>query len=175
MLEREDNREFAAYLLEFLLDPDEKGTVIFEESPHIQKGVYRSATSFVFRVLLIAGSHPWSIIMCITLLLLSLEIAIVRQKNPRKWIHTFHVEGKISRLSIPSRHYLRPEVIRQIFLEKVRLQAGMTPEEFAKVNPGALSQIIKNKYLMDFIRRPEAYAGTEAMEPIVKIARRWNI
>ncbi len=173
MLGRAENRGFASFLLSDLLDGN--GIVIFEESTHIQSGVYRSTTHFIFYVLLLAGGHPISIIVSLTVLLLALEISIVRQKNPRRWVHTFRTEGKISRLNIPAGHYLRPQVIRQVFLEKVRLQAGMSPEEFGKVTPQFLSQIVKNTQLMDFLHRPGAYQNMQAMKAIVKIARRWSI
>ena len=173
MLDRAENREFASFVLEDLLGGE--GTVIFEESSHIQSGVYRSSTHSIFYAMLFSGSHPVTIIICITVLLLSLEIAIVRQKNPKRWIHTFRTEGKISRLSIPPGHYLRPEVIRQIFMERVRLQAGMSPEEFSRAAPGTISQVVKSDRLMDFIQNPDKYDNMTAMKSIVKIARRWNI
>ena len=166
-----DNKEFITKLFEYLSE-DRKQTIIFDESRHIQSDLISLVYVQLFGILgHISSSEILGMIMLGSIILF-MQIAMMRVENPPIWRHLFNVyEGRLSRFRVPHAHYTHPETIKEIFIDKVRIDNAFTREEFGMLSSSKIEELLKDPILIRFIINNEKNMTLKQVEEAIK---RWE-
>ena len=166
-----DNKEFITQLFEYLTD-GEKNTIIFDESRHIQGDFVSLIYVQLFGVLGYVSSSEALGILFLGGIILVLQIVMMRVENPKPWRHLFNIyEGRLSRFRVPHAHYTHPETIKEVFIEKVRIDNGFTREEFEMLAPSKIEELLGDPILIRFIINNEKNMTLSQVEQSIK---RWK-
>ena len=166
-----DNKEFITQLFEYLTD-GEKNTIIFDESRHIQGDFVSLIYVQLFGVLGYVSSSEALGILFLGGIILILQIVMMRVENPKPWRHLFNIyEGRLSRFRVPHAHYTHPETIKEVFIEKVRIDNGFTREEFEMLAPSKIEELLGDPILIRFIINNEKNMTLSQVEQAIK---RWK-
>jgi len=163
-----DNKEFINKLFEYLSE-GKKQTIIFDESRHIQSDLISLVYIQLFGILgHISSSEVLGMILLGSIILL-MQIVMMRVENPSVWRHSFNIyEGRLSRFRVPHAHYTHPESIKEIFIDKVRIENGFTREEFGMLASSKIEEIIKDPILIRFIINNEKNMTLKQVEEAIK-------
>ena len=166
-----DNKEFITNMFEYLTD-GEKHTIIFDESRHIQGDFVSLIYVQLFGILGYVSSSETLGIIFLGAIILSLQIVMMRVENPTPWRHLFNIyEGRLSRFRVPHAHYTHPETIKEVFIDKVRIDNGFTREEFEMLAPSKIEELLKDPILIRFIINNEKNMTLSEVEEAIK---RWK-
>ena len=166
-----DNKEFITQLFEYLTD-GEKNTIIFDESRHIQGDFVSLIYIQLFGILGYVSSSEALGILFLGGIILILQIVMMRVENPKPWRHLFNIyEGRLSRFRVPHAHYTHPETIKEVFIEKVRIDNGFTREEFEMLAPSKIEELLGDPILIRFIMNNEKNMTLSQVEQSIK---RWK-
>ena len=166
-----DNKEFVTNMFEYLTDGEEH-TIIFDESRHIQGDFISLVYVQLFGILGYVSSSETLGIMFLGAIILILQIVMMRVENPKPWRHLFNIyEGRLSRFRVPHAHYTHPETIKEIFIDKVRIDNGFTREEFEMLAPSKIEELLKDPILIRFIINNEKNMTLSEVEEAIK---RWK-
>ena len=166
-----DNKEFITQLFEYLTD-GEKNTIIFDESRHIQGDFVSLIYVQLFGILGYVSSSEALGILFLGGIILVLQIVMMRVENPKPWRHLFNIyEGRLSRFRVPHAHYTHPETIKEVFIEKVRIDNGFTREEFEMLAPSKIEELLGDPILIRFIINNEKNMTLSQVEQSIK---RWK-
>ena len=146
-----DNRDFILSMFNYITD-GEKHTIIFDESRHIQSDILSLVYVQLFGVLgYISNSETLGILFLGSIILI-LQLVMMRVENPQPWRHLFNIyEGRLSRFRVPHAHYTHPETIKEIFIEKVRIENGYTREEFGMLSQTKIEELLHDPILIKFM------------------------
>ena len=166
--EQLDNKEFITKLFEYLSE-NEPQTIIFDESRHIQSDLISLVYVQLFGILgHVSSSEVLGLIMLGSIILL-MQIFMMRVENPSVWRHLFNIyEGRLSRFRVPHAHYTHPETIKEIFIEKVRIDNGFTREEFEMLASSKIEELLKDPILIRFIINNEKNMTLKQVEEAIK-------
>ena len=166
--EQLDNKEFINKLFEYLSE-SEPQTIIFDESRHIQSDLISLVYVQLFGILgHISSSEVLGLIMLGSIILL-MQIVMMRVENPSVWRHLFNIyEGRLSRFRVPHAHYIHPETIKEIFIEKVRIDNGFTREEFEMLASSKIEELLEDPILIRFIINNEKNMTLKQVEEAIK-------
>lgn len=166
--EQLDNKEFINKLFEYLSE-SEAQTIIFDESRHIQSDLISLVYVQLFGILgHISSSEVLGLIMLGSIILL-MQIVMMRVENPSVWRHLFNIyEGRLSRFRVPHAHYTHPETIKEIFIEKVRIDNGFTREEFEMLASSKIEELLEDPILIRFIINNEKNMTLKQIEEAIK-------
>ena len=155
-------------MFEYLTD-GEKETIIFDESRHIQSDIISLVYVQLFGILgHVSSSETLGLIMLGSIILL-MQIAMMRVENPSVWRHLFNIyEGRVSRFRVPHAHYTHPETIKEVFIDKVRIDNGFTREEFEMLAPSKIEELLKDPILIRFIINNEKNMTLKQVEEAIK-------
>ena len=166
-----DNKEFITQMFEYLTD-GEKHTIIFDESRHVQSDFISLVYIQLFGILGYVSSSEALGILFLGANILLLQIVMMRVENPKPWRHLFNIyEGRLSRFRVPHAHYTHPETIKEVFIEKVRIDNGFTREEFEMLAPSKIEELLKDPVLIRFITNNEKNMTLNEVEEAIK---RWK-
>ena len=165
------NKEFIVNMFEYLTD-GEKHTIIFDESRHVQSDLVSLIYVQLFGILGYVSSSQTLGIMFLGSIILILQLVMMRVQNPSPWRHLFNIyEGRLSRFRVPHAHYTHPETIKEVFIEKVRIDNGFTREEFEMLAPSKIEELLKDPILIRFIIDNEKNMTLSEVEEAIK---RWK-
>lgn len=148
--------------------------VIFEESRHkpgtIREGAWR--TGLFLGVLALNNIYGKAVLGMLALIAVGVGIMAVR--TPAEWRH----EDTLSEISL---HHLaqpmyRPEDrdrLRRALLEKARIALSLYPDEFEKLEPEALREVIWDERLFPLVEEPKKVRIDE-LENLTAIVRHWG-
>ena len=146
-----DNREFILAMVNYVTN-GEKHTVIFDESRHIQSDILSLVYVQLFGILGYVSNSETLGILFLGSIILILQLVMMRVENPKPWRHLFNVyEGRLSRFRVPHAHYTHPETIKEIFIEKVRIENGYTREEFGMLSQTKIEELLHDPLLVKFM------------------------
>ncbi len=166
-----DNKEFIVSMFEYLTD-GEKHTIIFDESRHIQSDLVSLIYVQLFGVLGYVSSSQTLGLFFLGAIILVLQLVMMRVENPVPWRHLFNIyEGRLSRFRVPHAHYTHPETIKEVFIEKVRIENSFTREEFEMLAPSKIEELLKDPILISFIINNETNMTLSKVEEAIK---RWK-
>ncbi|MDG1543527.1 MAG: hypothetical protein P8R34_00940, partial [archaeon] len=116
----------------------------------------------------ISSSEVLGLIMLGSIILL-MQIVMMRVENPSVWRHLFNIyEGRLSRFRVPHAHYTHPETIKEIFIEKVRIDNGFTREEFEMLASSKIEELLEDPILIRFIINNEKNMTLKQIEEAIK-------
>ena len=165
------NKEFIVSLFEYLTD-GKKHTIIFDESRHVQPDLVSLIYVQLFGLLGYVSSSQTLGLFFLGSIILILQLVMMRVQNPKPWRHLFNIyEGRLSRFRVPHAHYTHPETIKEIFIEKVRIENGFTREEFEMLAPSKIEELLKDPILIKFIINNEKNMTLSKVEEAIK---RWK-
>ena len=97
---------------------------------------------------------------------------MMRVENPKPWRHLFNIyEGRLSRFRVPHAHYTHPETIKEVFIEKVRIDNGFTREEFEMLAPSKIEELLGDPIFIRFIINNDKNMSLSQVEQSIK---RWK-
>ena len=163
-----DNKDFINKLFEYLSEGKEQ-TIIFDESRHIQSDLISLVYVQLFGILgHVSSSEVLGMIMLGSIILL-LQIVMMRVENPSVWRHAFNIyEGRLSRFRVPHAHYTHPESIKEIFIDKVRIENSLSREEFGMLASSKIEKLLKDPILIRFIINNEKNMTLKQVEEAIK-------
>ena len=144
LLDDDDNWEFIRDMVAYMAKGSPASTtIIYEESRHLQANIVNSIYVELFGWMAYGtGSIVVKIIILATLIL-GLEFILMRVANPTLYRHTFNPAiGRTSRWRVPHTTYLEHDLIRQTFMEKVRITYGLAKEDFATLPPAEIQRMV---------------------------------
>jgi len=166
-----NNKEFITKMFEYLTDGEEY-TIIFDESRHIQSDFISLVYVQLFGVLGYISSSETLGVLFLGVIILGLQVVMMRVENPSPWRHLFNIyEGRLSRFRVPHAHYTHPETIKEVFIDKVRIDNGFTREEFEMLAPSKVEELLKDPILIRFIINNEKNMTLSEVEEAIK---RWK-
>ncbi len=166
-----DNREFIMAVVNYLAG-GVKTTVIFEESRHVQTNLVSHLYIQLFGYIIFASSNMIAKVLFLAGILLGLEFALMRVRNPEPWRHGFNVHrGRTSRYRVPHAHYVHPDTIRELFLERVRVTRGLSHDDFTALPASKLEQFLHDPVLVQFMIHKDKHVK---LEQVMEAIGRWN-
>ena len=154
MYHRYDNREVLILLLETLLPKG--GTVIIDESVHIEPGLGAEVDDLGLRDALRALGQPWPMWPAITVLAVMVAVAVLAsRRRPMRFVP--HQD----RLS--ERHMLLPgpmtllgdyQEARALLLQRLRYAYGLDPAELPRLPPQLVAELLGDWNLARFALQP---------------------
>jgi len=156
LLDEDDNWEFTRDMVAYMAKGSpSQTTIIFEESRHLQANIVNSIYVELFGWMAYGtGSMVVKIIILATLIL-GLEFILMRVANPTLYRHTFNPAiGRTSRWRVPHTTYIEPDLVRETFLEKVRITYGLGRDDFAALPPAEIERMVgsgKDPLLVGFV------------------------
>ena len=151
------------------LSGGEKQTIIFDESRHIQSDIISLVYVQLFGVLGYVSNSETLGILFLGSIILMLQLVMMRVKNPVPWRHMFNIyEGRLSRFRVPHAHYTHPETIKEIFIEKVRIDHGFSREEFEMLPSSKIEEMLKDPVLVRFMIENEKNMTLKEVEKAIK-------
>lgn len=148
--------------------------VIFDESRHkpetIREGAWRTG---LFLGVLALNNIYGKVVLGI-LALLAVAAGIMAVRTPAEWRH----EDTLGEIGL---HHLaqamfRPDDrdrLRRALLEKARIALSLYPDEFEKLDPGALRDVIWDERLFPLLEEPRK-VRMEEMEELTAVVRHWS-
>jgi len=163
-----DNKEFLLSMVNYITG-GEKHTLIFDESRHIQSDMLSLVYVQLFGILgYISNSETLGILFLGSIILL-LQLVMMRVENPKPWRHLFNIyEGRLSRFRVPHAHYTHPETIKEIFIEKVRIDNAYTREEFGMLSQSKIEELLKDPLLIKFMINDDRTMTLKEVEKAIK-------
>lgn len=167
MWDKSDNAEFSLELVDFLLPNG--GEVIFDESRHTQKDLTSNIYRTTFELFVFSSRNIFIKIILIFGTILLIGIVSVAIKEAKKLEHEFDPTYKKEVTLIIEK--VKPERIRKIFLNKLRMWHAMPDDEFSKLDDNSINRMIGDQELIDFINKPNSYKKEKLVKIVEKISR----
>jgi len=163
-----DNREFILAMVNYITE-GEKHTLIFDESRHIQSDILSLVYVQLFGILgYVSNSETLGIVFLGSIILI-LQLVMMRVENPKPWRHLFNIyEGRLSRFRVPHAHYTHPDTIKEIFIEKVRIENGYTREEFSMLSQIKIEEMLHDPLLIKFMISDDRSMTLKEVEEAIK-------
>ena len=148
--------------------------VIFDESRHkpqtIREGAWR--TGLFLGVVALNNIYGKAVLGILALMAVGLGIMAVR--TPAEWRH----EDTLTEISLHhnAQAMYRPEDrdrLRRALLEKARIALSLYPDEFEKLEPDALREVIWDERLFTLVEEPKEVRMDE-LEELTAIVRHWS-
>ncbi|MDP6659230.1 MAG: DUF4350 domain-containing protein [Candidatus Poseidoniia archaeon] len=166
-----DNREFARALIDSLAQGS-NATLLFDESRHLQPDFLSLVYVQLFGYVVFAGSNEVARIIFLAAILLGAEVALMRTRNPLAWRHLHNLyRGRSTNYRVPHAHYVHPDTIREVFLNRVRIEHGYSREEFDMLSGTRLEELLGDETLVRFIVNRDAKLR---QEQVLKAISRWS-
>jgi len=166
-----DNREFARAVIDNLAQGSNT-TLLFDESRHLQPDFLSLVYVQLFGYVVFAGSNEVARIIFLAAILLGAEVALMRTRNPLPWRHLHNLyRGRSTNYRVPHAHYIHPDTIREVFLDRVRIEHGYSREEFNMFSGARLEELLGDETLVRFIVNRDAKLR---QEQVLKAISRWT-
>ena len=163
-----DNREFILSMVNYVTG-GEKHTLIFDESRHIQSDMLSLIYVQLFGILGYVSNSETLGILFLGSIILVLQLVMMRVENPVPWRHLFNIyEGRLSRFRVPHAHYTHPDTIKEIFIEKVRIENGYTREEFGMLSQTKIEELLHDPLLINFMINDDRSMTLNEVEEAIK-------
>jgi hypothetical protein len=163
-----DNREFILSMVNYVTG-GEKHTLIFDESRHIQSDMLSLIYVQLFGILGYVSNSETLGILFLGSIILVLQLVMMRVENPVPWRHLFNIyEGRLSRFRVPHAHYTHPDTIKEIFIEKVRIENGYTREEFGMLSQTKIEELLHDPLLIKFMINDDRSMTLNEVEEAIK-------
>ena len=163
-----DNREFILAMVNYVTG-GEKHTLIFDESRHIQSDMLSLIYVQLFGILGYVSNSETLGILFLGSIILILQLVMMRVENPQPWRHLFNIyEGRLSRFRVPHAHYTHPDTIKEIFIEKVRIENGYTREEFGMLSQTKIEDLLHDPLLIKFMINDDRSMTLKEVEEAIK-------
>jgi hypothetical protein len=168
-----DNKIFLRRLIEYLLPNG--GLIIFDESRHAQDDPFLIPVYSTLYALAYITSDPFygtALVMVFTFILIFL-VLIIRDKE--SWVHNHNITIFKGRKAVPTNTSAQVARLRHAITERVRMNRGLSAEEFQQLGPKAAESMINDPYLLDVLKNEgRAYSETEMkniMDRVRKLAK----
>jgi hypothetical protein len=171
---RADNRLFVHAVLTRLLPRG--GTVIIDESIHIEPGLFSEMDDIIVRPLTVIFGEDWPIYSMIVILLLSLASAAVGWRRPLKaWSRHKDRLDEPRRLEFGNPYNWLADYyeVRGILLQRMRYAYGLDPDELQRLPPELVAQLLGDEYLVQFVLQP-VRVDPEALNAALADISRWE-
>lgn len=163
---RYDNLAFGFALIVHLLPHG--GIVVFDESMHAQEPMLVPLAGTLW-TLAVVTTNPLCATTLIIVIVLLAFISYVVTQGRQSWIHLFNIDKPFLRDTWPTTSDLKRIRLRHLVLEKARIRAGMSPEEFATLSQGEINKLIGDPQLIELVTSERQYTDKEIMQLSLKL------
>jgi hypothetical protein len=156
MYERADNRLFALAVLARLLPPV-GGTVLIDESIHIEPGVLSELDDVLVRPVFMMMGEKWPIYSGLLIMLIALGgLAASGRRTPRRYErHATRLdEPRTLEFGNPYNWLADYYEVRGVLLQRMRYAYGLDPDDLQRLPPEIVAQLLGDQYLVQFVLQP---------------------
>ena len=175
-----DNRIFMQDLLFYLfydkLDTNSEAEilVLIDDSRHEEDAVWLTPTYSTLRVTSVMTSQFCYIAFGTLVLFVGLALSVLLSGGQVDWVHDFNVRTFKRRGTLPRSLDLKKARLKRAVLEKVRMDRGLSPEEFREVDPRDIDRLIGNPQLIQLVRDDKVSYAEEEIRRLVEIINKWK-
>lgn len=175
-----DNRIFMQDLIFYLfydtMEPGEEADilVLIDDSRHEEDAVWLGPTYSTLKVTSVMTSQYCYIGFGALFLFLGLTFTVLLSGGQEQWVHEFNVRTFKRRGTLPRSNDLKKARLRRAVLEKVRMDRGLSPEEFREVDPRDIDRLIGNPQLIQLVRDDKTSYSEEEIKRLVEIINKWK-
>jgi len=155
MYDRADNRLLAYAVLGRLLPVG--GTVIIDESIHLEPGLLTELDDVVFRPVFILLGEPWPIYSGLLILIVGLvALGVAGKRMPRRYQTHKHrlEEPRTLEFGNPYNWLADYYEVRGVLLQRMRYAYGLDPDDLQRLPPEIVAQLLGDQYLVQFVLQP---------------------
>jgi hypothetical protein len=156
MYERADNRLFALAVLARLL-PAEGGTVIIDESIHLEPGLLSELDDVMVRPMYMVLGEPWPVYSGLLVMMVGLAgLAVAGRRTPRRYEpHRNRLdEPRTLEFGNPYNWMADYYEVRGVLLQRMRYAYGLDPDDLQRLPPEIVAQLLGDQYLVQFVLQP---------------------
>ncbi|MDP7264534.1 MAG: hypothetical protein QGH39_03140, partial [Candidatus Thermoplasmatota archaeon] len=95
-------------------------------------------------------------------------------KGQKEWEHEFNVRTFKKRSMVPVGSELKKSRLKRAVIEKVRMDRGLSPEEFREVDPRDIDRLIGNPQLIQLVRDDKISYSDEDFRRLIEIINKWK-
>jgi len=155
MYERMDNRRFAQAVITRMVPVN--GTVIFDESIHMEPGVTGEIDDTILRPLYRVFGESWPVNTFFLILIVGIAgmIAISRRPQRRYLPHMNRLsEPRTLEFGHPYNWLADYYDVRGVLLQRMRYAYGLDPTDLRRLPPEIVAQLLGDQYLVQFVLQP---------------------
>lgn len=155
MYERMDNRRFAQALITKMVPVN--GTVIFDESIHLESGLLAEVDDTIIRPLYRVFGESWPVNTFFLILIVGIGgmIAVSRRPQHRYIPHTNRLrEPRTLEFGHPYNWMADYYDVRGVLLQRMRYAYGLDPTDLQRLPPEIVAQLLGDQYLVQFVLQP---------------------
>jgi len=166
-----ENEEFALDLVRMLLPSG--GEVIFDESVHIPPGyLSNGVSSFLTSIYIVKTNIIYNVILMIIVVIV-VELAVFGVKNPIKLFRPRPMRNQASNVRYLKKNLTTRNEIRRVFIDKVRVEMGMSQKDFSQLSKKEVARLIGNNALSRFLFDPDYVVEPGRYGPFVEQMEQW--
>jgi len=149
------------------------GKIMFDESRH-QQDKYVDPIYNSIETITIMTSNELEIVLLLVGMIMMLSIVVYKAKDKEDWVHIFDLSRIKRRADLPDSKRLIRDRLRRALCGKVRLNLGLSNEEFEAMNQTQVTSIIKDHDLNDLLYNDAREYTSEELRSLSDKIRRWE-
>ncbi len=175
-----DNQKFMKELIYYLFhdkfnsDEDPEILVLIDDSRHGEDAVWLRPMYGSLRVTSVLTSQSCYVLVSSIFLFVGLFLVVLLSKGQLEWEHEFNVRTFKKRSMVPVASDLKKSRLRRAVIEKVRMDRGLSPEEFREVDPRDIDRLIGNPQLIQLVRDEKISYSPEDFRRLIEIINKWK-
>jgi hypothetical protein len=155
MYERYDNRVFIQTLVTRLL-PD-GGTVIFDESIHVEPGLFSEVDDVLVRPITVLVGENWPVYSGLLVLVVGTTVLFIAARRAlRKYAPHKDLLGDARTMDFghPYNWLADYYEVRGVLLQRMRYAYGLDPDDLQRLPPEMVARLLGDQYLVQFVLQP---------------------
>ena len=176
-----DNKIFMEDLIYYLFydelnsgkDPEDI-VILIDDSRHGEDAVWLKPMYATLRVTSVLTSQFCYVLVSSIFLFVGLVVIVLLSKGQETWEHEFNVRTFKRRGMVPVTIAMKKARLKRGVLEKVRMDRGLSPEEFREVDPRDIDRLIGDPQLVQLVRDEKATYTNEDIKRIIEVINRWK-
>lgn len=175
-----DNKIFMEDLIYYLFyDKYDSGddveiVILIDDSRHGEDAIWLRPMYGSLRVTSVLTSQLCYVLVSSIFLFLGLGLVILLSRGQEGWVHEFNVRTFKKRPVVPLGIALKKSRLKRAVLEKVRMDRGLSPEEFREVDPRDVDRLIGNPQLIQLVRDDKITYTPEDIGRLLEIINKWK-
>ena len=176
-----DNKRFMEDLIYYLFydklnsgkDPEDI-VILIDDSRHGEDAVWLRPMYATLRVTSVLTSQFCYVLVSSIFLFVGLVLVVLLSKGQESWEHEFNVRIFKRRSMVPVTIAMKRARLKRSVLEKVRMDRGLSPEEFREVDPRDIDRLIGDPQLVQLVRDDKITYTNEDIKRILEVINRWK-
>jgi len=175
-----DNQEFMRELIFYLFhdkftsEEEPEILVLVDDSRHGEDAVWLRPMYGSLRVTSVLTSQSCYVLVSSIFLFAGLFLVVLLSKGQKEWEHEFNVRTFKKRGMVPVAAALKKSRLKRVVVEKIRMDRGLSPEEFREVDPRDIDRLIGNPQLIQLVRDDKISYTPDDFRRLIEIINKWK-